>query len=247
MKICTKCGKEKNLDQFTTGLRPWCKECVREYNSKYRNTHKEEKKKKDKGYREKNREKINKQHKEYYKNNKKEFQRKSRLNRINNKEKIKEQRRKSRERNREKIKQQKIAYYQKNRNRIIQKAVDNRKKLRINNPSRKALDSCRVRIRQFIKTLNLQTDEKFMKLSSTSELLGCSRMELKNYLESKFKPGMTWDNYGINGWHIDHIKPCASFSNFNNIETQKECFNYKNLQPLWAYENRSKSSKFEES
>jgi len=71
----------------------------------------------------------------------------------------------------------------------------------------------------------------------TSELLGCSLTELKNWLEKQFQPGMSWDNYGE--WHIDHIIPCAAF-NFANESEQKACFHYKNLQPLWARENASK-------
>ena len=48
---------------------------------------------------------------------------------------------------------------------------------------------------------------------------------------------MSWDNYG--DWHIDHIIPCAAFD-LTDIEQQKKCFNYKNLQPLWAEENLKK-------
>ena len=53
---------------------------------------------------------------------------------------------------------------------------------------------------------------------------------------------MTWKNYGE--WHIDHIKPCSKF-NLTDEEEQKKCFNYKNLQPLWASENTSKGAKWE--
>jgi len=71
--------------------------------------------------------------------------------------------------------------------------------------------------------------------------LGCSIDFLKLHLESKFKPGMSWDNYGK--WHIDHVRPCASF-NLENHDQQKECFNWTNLQPLWAKENRSKGARY---
>lgn len=74
------------------------------------------------------------------------------------------------------------------------------------------------------------------------ELVGCSPKELSAYLESKFKQGMTWKNYGLKGWHIDHIRPCASFD-LSNPQEQKRCFHYTNLQPLWAYENLAKSDK----
>lgn len=79
------------------------------------------------------------------------------------------------------------------------------------------------------------------KSASTLNLLGCSFKFLKKHLESQFTEGMTWENYGIGGWEIDHILPCARF-NLNKIEEQKRCFHYSNLQPLWYYENRAKNN-----
>ena len=79
------------------------------------------------------------------------------------------------------------------------------------------------------------------KCDTTIELLGCSISFFKGFLESKFKEGMTWENHGE--WHIDHIKPCASF-NLLNEDEQKKCFHYTNLQPLWASENLSKGCKY---
>jgi hypothetical protein len=78
-----------------------------------------------------------------------------------------------------------------------------------------------------------------LKCDHTINLLGCSIEELKKYLESKFISGMTWNNYGE--WHIDHIKPCASYD-LTLEDEQKKCFHYTNLQPLWAIDNISKSS-----
>lgn len=80
------------------------------------------------------------------------------------------------------------------------------------------------------------------KSQETLNILGCSFDELKKYIESKFKDGMTWDNYGYRGWHVDHIKPCASFD-LSDPKQQEECFHYTNLQPLWAKDNLSKGSK----
>lgn len=80
------------------------------------------------------------------------------------------------------------------------------------------------------------------KNNHTQELIGCSISELKAHIESKFKPGMSWDNHTVKGWHIDHIIPCAAFD-LTDIEQQKKCFNYTNLQPLWWYENLSKGRK----
>lgn len=75
----------------------------------------------------------------------------------------------------------------------------------------------------------------------TFDILGYSSVDLCNHLESKFKDGMNWDNYGRNGWHIDHIRPLASFD-FDNKDWIKEAFSLNNLQPLWESENCSKGS-----
>ena len=56
----------------------------------------------------------------------------------------------------------------------------------------------------------------------------------------QFEPGMTWDNYGE--WQIDHIIPCSYFD-LTKEENQRICFNYRNLQPLWASENNKKKAK----
>jgi len=79
------------------------------------------------------------------------------------------------------------------------------------------------------------------KTFKTFEFLGYNSNDLITHLESKFKDGMTWDNYGRNGWHIDHIKPLASFD-FNNEDDLKKAFSLDNLQPLWASDNCSKGS-----
>lgn len=78
------------------------------------------------------------------------------------------------------------------------------------------------------------------KSASTLQLLGCTVDELKVKLESRFQPGMTWDNYGE--WHVDHIKPCASFD-LTEPAQQLACFHFSNLQPLWALENLKKGAR----
>ena len=73
-------------------------------------------------------------------------------------------------------------------------------------------------------------------------LIGCSIGQLRRYLEVQFDGGMTWENHSIDGWHIDHVIPLASFD-YNDAAQQKEAWHYSNLRPLWAKENRIKHAK----
>lgn len=97
--------------------------------------------------------------------------------------------------------------------------------------------TCRARIHSALKSA-------FTKKSTrTSKLIGCTPIELKEYLESRFLDGMNWDNHGVKGWHIDHIKPCAAFD-LSNPYDQLKCFHYTNLQPLWWKDNIIKSDNY---
>lgn len=80
------------------------------------------------------------------------------------------------------------------------------------------------------------------KSARTFTLIGCAIEQLKTHLESLFQPGMSWANYGKNGWHIDHIRPCASFD-LMDPEQQRLCFHYTNLQPLWWRDNCVKGAR----
>jgi hypothetical protein len=113
-----------------------------------------------------------------------------------------------------------------------------KKQKHADNPSLMVASMLRSRIWDVLFRRNMGT-EKWFKFW---DVVGCSPDCLRTHLESQFKDGMTRDTHGRRGWHIDHILPCASF-NLNNPEEQKKCFHYTNLQPLWWYENISKSDK----
>ncbi|SIP85958.1 Hypothetical protein PACV_243 [Pacmanvirus A23] len=126
------------------------------------------------------------------------------------------------EKNKDKMRKYKYNYnniYQKNR--------------RLIDPKFKIACNLRGRLRDALNGKN--------KSAKTMELLDCEPEFLKLYLELQFTPQMTWDNYG-SYWHIDHIKPCASFD-LMNPEHQKQCFHWSNLQPLEAIENIRKGAK----
>lgn len=131
-------------------------------------------------------------------------------------------------------KELKREYYNKNKNRININANIrelNRRKTDMNFRLRKNL---RSRIRMAVKH-NIKIDKKI-------DFLGCDIYTLRQHLESNFKDNMSWDNYG--DWHIDHIKPCNKFD-LTKEDERKKCFNYTNLQPLWAKDNYSKGAKYE--
>lgn len=86
------------------------------------------------------------------------------------------------------------------------------------------------------------------KAASTIELIGCSKEFLVRHLEKQFKTvelkhgvqfTMTWANYGPQGWHIDHITPCAAFY-LTKPEEQRKCFHWSNLRPLYSTHNISR-------
>jgi hypothetical protein len=80
------------------------------------------------------------------------------------------------------------------------------------------------------------------KTETAFELTGCNREQLRNHLVSQFREGMTLENHG-QVWHIDHIRPCASFDLSDKAQAAA-CFHYSNLQPLFAEENLAKSDSF---
>lgn len=72
----------------------------------------------------------------------------------------------------------------------------------------------------------------------SSRMLGCSWKELARRIESRFAPGMSWENRSE--WHIDHIVPLALARTPKDVE---DLSHYTNLRPLWARDNRLKSAK----
>jgi len=106
--------------------------------------------------------------------------------------------------------------------------------IRRSRPYEKLAASIRTRIQGAVKM--------GYKSASTEKLLGCRPKELRNHLQKQFQDGMTWENYGFYGWHIDHKIPLANF-NLIKEEEQKKAFHYTNLQPLWAKENIRKGAK----
>lgn len=136
-----------------------------------------------------------------------------------------------RSQNKEKIVEQNRSYYEKNTKHCKQLCFL-AKKRSLENPVQRMMHNLRNRIYQAIK--------RGSKSGSAIRDLGCTIAELKTYLESKFQPGMSWENYGQ--WHIDHIKPLSLFD-LENHEDFRKAVNFSNLQPLWARDNLSKGNR----
>ena len=209
-KICSKCGKRKNISNFgklsksKDGYRSDCKECRKkeskkrysenkEYFENYREEHKEHYKEIKKEHYEKNKEHYKKLNSDRYYKNKKSHLEKMTKYRKNNKEELNK-------------------YYRERKEKDISYDIEVRVRNRIN---------------AAIKN----------KSNSTKELLGCDVEFYKQYLEEKFEEGMSWENRSE--WHIDHIKPLAKFD-LTNEKQLFEAFHYTNTQPLWAKDNLSK-------
>ncbi len=130
---------------------------------------------------------------------------------------------------------------------IICRKYNSRHKPQVRESQRKYRIERRLRDLQFRLAGNLRSRiresiNNNVKCGSSVVDLGCSITEFKSYIESKWMTGMTWENYGRSGWHLDHIIPLASFDLTDRTQFLKAC-HYTNYQPLWAIDNIKKSDK----
>jgi len=169
-----------------------------------------------------------------YERNKEYIKSKRKQHYLENKERIDEANRAYRIKNREWFRQYGKQYYIEHKEEMKENAKIYLYRRIESDIGFKILQRCRSRLYDAIKGT--------VKSARTQELIGCTVEHLLEHLESQFQDGMTWDNYGK--WHIDHIIPCSSFD-FTKEEEQRKCFNYTNLQPLWAEDNYRKSDKIE--
>jgi len=147
-----------------------------------------------------------------------------------NKEKARAYYKEYRRVNAERIKEDKKEYFQR-RKHIAYKRANERWKTDLD-----------YRIKTYLRKRLRAAVKQNIKSGKTIDILGCSVEFFKEYISNKFVNGMTWENYGRYGWHIDHIIPIASFD-FSDIEQQKKCFHYTNMQPLWAIDNHKKGAR----
>jgi len=210
------------------------------YNKQYQLTHKKELVIQRKEYYESHKKQILKKVKEYRKINKNNSAKYRRKYYLKHKKEIGKERKEYYRLNKEPIRNRQKIRYQENKIKILKKAKsyyqkhkNERNKYRKN----KFRSNINFKIRCYLSTRIVLALKGKPKLSTTMKLVGCSIEKLKKHLERRFTKGMNWTNYGK--WHVDHIKPCASFD-LSKPSQQRKCFHYTNLQPLWAKENLSK-------
>lgn len=179
--------------------------------------------------RDKNIEKYNATQRKYYKNLSKEEKERRREN---NKKYVKEHKeelyknnKKYREENREVLNANRNKYF------LKRKAEDENYKL-----SYLLRDRFRKALKGEYKTGSAVRD------------LGCSIPFLKFYLEEMFYDSssgekMMWENHGCGNskWHLDHIVPLSLFD-LTDRDQFLAAFNFRNLRPLWGYDNNKKKA-----
>jgi len=125
-------------------------------------------------------------------------------------------------------------YYENNKEQIIKKNYEYEKKRKQEDLSYKLLKNLRKRLRDCLYQ-KIDTEQ-------TKDLIGCTQLHFKSWLNYQLDINMNWNNYG-SYWVLDHVKPCASFDLSNNVE-RLECFNWKNIRPLEKIKNSEKQSKY---
>lgn len=147
-----------------------------------------------------------------------------------NKANIHLKRKEYRELNRDKIASYEKEWRQKNKKIIARKRRERLKK----DPFFKCTSTLRRRLNRSIKSKN------WSHKSSFNKYIGCTKDEFISHIESLFQFGMSWDNHGVHGWHLDHKIPLSS------AKSQDEIYalcHFSNIQPLWSVDNLKKGNK----
>ena len=161
------------------------------------------------------------------------FNERCRNRRAKNIEEYRKREKKYRDSNREKERERQRMYRENNLDKVreIKRVCKHRARM---NPVKRLADSVSCRLRIALRAMGRN------KVLTASEYVGCDWSSLKSYLEMLFLPGMTWENHGVHGWHIDHIIPISSAMTEHDV---RRLSHYTNLRPLWAIDNLSKHAK----
>lgn len=159
-----------------------------------------------------------------------------RLKKIKSKNKDRARKRKWVLKNKDKIKESSKAYRESGKR--IPPSKEKKKEYKDNYYSKVMSDPYRKMVAYYRVRMNKLVNGSGKNFKSKDIIL-FTREEFIQHIESLFKENMSWDNYG--SWHIDHIRPIASF-NLNDKDDMVKCWGLENLQPLWAIDNLKKGA-----
>ena len=256
-RVCTRCEIEKSTSEFCKnkqikdGLNRRCKTCCNKLG---------------KTWKQNNPEKLRVAGRLYYKKHPEKTRLKNELWRQRNPDKVRQMQINWIGKNCEKIKTYKRIYHLKNADKIRKRALDyyyanveyvksNVAKYRAAHPK-----ECLLRTCNWKKKRRLDPTYRFLKnfghrmwscLKGQKNNIHCFKYvdysfeQLKAHIESLWLPGMSWDNYGRGGWHLDHIYPEAKlYITGPEDPTFKYLWSLANLQPLWESDNIVKNDKY---
>ena len=252
VKQCTRCQEPKNSDDFNKcsarqdGRSSWCRSCQKEHYELNKETILERQKK----YQLLHPEVHDRASTKYYESNKEEVKAKSSLHYWLNRDSIaaatngnpfvSAKRTEQRFANLDaRLKQEQI---RRRRRRATKKEQINLKNREWTN--KKLKEDPNFKLAHLLRSRLTKAINRRQKTGSAVDDLGCSVAELRIHLESKFQPGMNWENWGHGEgkWNIDHIMPLAAFDLTNRQHLVLACY-YLNLRPLWHIENMKKGKK----
>jgi hypothetical protein len=258
VKICSKCGIEKDVSCFSPdnrhsdGLYSGCRKCCNDNNKQARKLWSTEKKivkrKKKHDYEKANIDKKKRWDATYRKNHKKEIGLRKRLYYLDHKDELTQYKKDYYEKNKETIREYKHQYYldhieqeklrakeyyDNNRDAVNKRIVEYKK----NNIQVRIAHNGRSVMRRAIKTKS--EGGRFHKL------IGCSLEDFLSHLSLLWDESMDWSNYGmgVGKWTVDHVIPLEWFD-LEKEEDQLRAFHYSNTQPMWYSQNASKSNRY---
>lgn len=172
--------------------------------------------------------------KKYYTENKEKITERVRKYEIENREAVQKKKREYEKNNVEKTKEYKLNWLKNNKEKRKLSCAKYHEKMYSQKEYRilSSMKSCFI-----IALKRSKNSSKFSDLNYNIE-------DLLSHLESTWTEGMSWENYGKNGWHVDHIKPLSSFD-LSDKQQLLDAWKLDNLRALWATDNLKKSSFFE--
>jgi len=111
-----------------------------------------------------------------------------------------------------------------------------RRKTRLRERGRPQPIHLRVKKRLSGRLRELLNRKGLQKQNAINSYTGCSPKEMVTHIQQQVTDGMNWENYGVFGWHLDHIIPCSRFD-LSKEEHCSVCFNWRNIRPLWGEKN----------